>query len=404
MLSDHWLSILGIGEDGVEGLSAAARTLLQTAHIVFGGARHLEMAAPLLRGDARRWPAPFSASVPAVLAERGRRVAVLASGDPFCFGIGSLLAATLAPGEFVCIPAPSAFAWARARLGWAMQDTTEISFCGRPVACLAPLLHPGARILALSADQRTPAQVAALLCAHGFGPTMLTVLEALGGPRERVHRARADAFAPDDIAALNLLALDVRAGPDARVIPLAAGLDEALFAHDGQITRKEVRAVTLAALAPRTGEWLWDVGCGSGSVGIEWMLRHPSLRSVGIEPREDRATRAAANAASLGVPGYDVRLGRAPDALHGLPAPDAVFIGGGVTGAGVLETCWHALRAGGRLVVNSVTWESEAALIEAWRRWGGAVTRIGVERLDAIGTRHGFRPAMTVTQWAAVKP
>jgi precorrin-6Y C5,15-methyltransferase (decarboxylating) len=285
-----------------------------------------------------------------------------------------------------------------------MQDVKAISFCGRPVACLAPLLHPNARVLALCADQRTPAEVAALLCAHGFGGTAITLLEALGGPRERVRRYRADALAVDDIAALNMLALDVRAGPDARIIPLATGLDDALFAHDGQITKREVRAVTLAALAPRQGELLWDIGCGSGSVGIEWMLRDASLRAIGIEPREARAVRAAANAASLGVPGYDVRLGTAPAALAGLPTPDAVFVGGGAHAAGVLETCWHALRAGGRLVVNSVTWETDAALIEAWRLYGGAVTRIGIERLDAIGARHGFRPAMTVTQWAATKP
>jgi precorrin-6Y C5,15-methyltransferase (decarboxylating) len=403
-LSTPWLSILGIGEDGVEGLSASARTLLCTAEIVFGAPRHLELASSQISGERRRWPPGLSGAVPAVLAERGRRTVALASGDPFWFGIGSQLAAAVAPAEFVCIPAVSAFAWACARLGWALQNVATISFCGRPVACLAPLLHPGARILALCADQRTPTEVAALLCAQGFGGSSITVLEALGGAGERHRRQRADAPLPTDIAALNMLALDVRADPGARLISLTPGLDDALFAHDGQITKRELRAVTLAALAPLRGELLWDVGCGSGSVGIEWMLRHNALRAIGIEQRPDRAARAAANAASLGVPGYDVRLGTAPAAFQGLPAPDAIFVGGGAAGTGLLEACWQSLRTGGRLVVNSVTWESEAALIAAWQRHGGSVTRLGIERLGAIGDRHAFRPAITVTQWTAQKP
>lgn len=402
-MTQAWLSILGIGEDGVEGLSPAAAALLGHAEAVFGGARHLALAAPLIRGAAHPWPSPMEQGYAALLALRGRRVAVLASGDPFCFGVGAVLARHVPPTEFHCIPAPSAFALACARLGWALQDCATISFCGRPLEPLLPLLQPGARILALSADAATPAAVAALLARHGFGPTRLHLLEALGGPRAR-HRtttAEAFAFAPDP---LNMLALEVVPGPGARVIPLAAGLPEAAFEHDGQITKREVRAMTLAALAPRQGELLWDIGAGSGSVGIEWMLRHPANRAIALEPRADRAERAARNALALGVPGLRLVQSTAPEGLAGLPRPDAVFLGGGAGRAGVLDAAWAALRPGGRLVANAVTLETEAALIDAHARWGGSLTRIGVERLDRVGRLHGFRPAMTVTQYAAEKP
>lgn len=403
-MSVHWLSILGIGEDGVQGLSAAARSLLATAEIVFGAPRHLALAGDLPSGARRPWPSPMRDAVAAVLAERGRRVAVLASGDPFCFGIGSLLAEVVPVSEFIAIPAPSAFAWACAALGWARQDITTVSLCGRPPALLRPHLHPGARILALSADAATPAAVGALLRDHGFGPTHITALEALGGPRARIRHWAADDAAPGDIDPLNLLALDVVAGPQARPIPYTPGLPESLFEHDGQITKRETRAVTLAQLAPRHGEYLWDIGCASGSVAIEWLLRHPSLGATGIEMRPDRAARAARNATALGVPRLDVRTGAAPAVLDGLPTPDAVFIGGGITAPRLLDTAWSALRPGGRMVVNAVTWDSEAVLFDAWQRLGGEVTRQSVGRLDAIGGHHGFRPAMTVTQWTATKP
>ncbi|GAN76831.1 precorrin-6y C5,15-methyltransferase (decarboxylating) subunit CbiE [Acidisphaera rubrifaciens] len=403
-MSMHWLSILGIGEDGVQGLSAATRSLLANAEIVFGAPRHLKLAGDLPSGARRPWPSPMRDAVAGVLAERGRRVAVLASGDPFCFGIGSLLAEAVPVAEFVAIPAPSAFAWACAALGWARQDITTLSLCGRPPALLRPHLHDGARILALSADAATPAAVGALLRDHGYGPTRITALEALGGPRARIRRWTAGDAAPDDVDPLNLLALEVVAGPGAQPIPYAAGLPESLFEHDGQITKRETRALTLAQLAPRHGDYLWDIGCASGSVAIEWLLRHPSLSASGIEARPDRAARAARNAMALGVPRLDVRTGAAPTALDGLPRPDAVFVGGGITTPGLLDAAWSALRPGGRIVVNAVTWDSEAVLFDAWKRLGGEVTRQSVGRLSAIGGQHGFRPAMTVTQWAATKP
>jgi precorrin-6Y C5,15-methyltransferase (decarboxylating) len=403
-MSGPWLTIIGIGEDGIDGLSEAARARLRDGELVVGGRRHLALAEPLIRGERLTWPTPLADAYPEILARRGRSVAVLASGDPLCHGVGTQLAALVAPEEMRCLPGLSAFALARARLGWAAEDTATISFCGRPLAALAPLLQPGGRVLALSADARTPAAVAALLRQHGFGATAMRVLEALGGPRERVRATTAAGFDLDGIHDLNLVALDLRAASDARVIPLASGLPDALFEHDGQFSRREMRAVTLSSLAPRRGEVLWDVGAGSGAIGIEWMLRHAANRAIAIEANPERAARIARNAESLGVPGLRVVAGAAPDALADLPPPDAVFLGGGAHRPGVIDAAWYALKPDGRLVANAVTVETEAALLAARARLGGTLLRLSVERLDAVGTMHAYRPAMTVTQWHAVKP
>lgn len=399
-----WLSIVGIGEEGVEGLSEAARALVRGAELVVGGERHLALAAPLIRGEAITWPSPLGDAIPQILARRGHPTAVLASGDPFCFGVGVTLARHVAEAERFCLPAPSAFALACARLGWPAQTTSQASLCGRPIEPLAPLLQPGRHLLVLSADETTPSMLAAYLTARGFGPSRLHVLEALGGPNERRRSASAAAFDLADIQTLNLVGVEVVAGPGAQVIPLACGLPDEAFEHDGQITKREIRAVTLSALAPCAGELLWDVGGGTGSISIEWMLRHPENRAVTLEPELERAARAARNASRLGVPGLRILAASAPEGLAGLPAPDAVFLGGGASDPAVIETAWTALRSGGRLVANAVTVETEAALLQARARLGGSLTRLSVERLEPIGGMEGFKPARTVTQWTAVKP
>ena len=342
------------------------------------------------------WPSPMTDGYAPILARAGTDIVVLASGDPFCFGVGSALAALVPPGAIACVPAPSAFALAAARLGWAQQDLVTISFCGRPIEAIIPALQPGARVMALSADGATPAAVAALLAARGFGRSVLHVLEALGGPRERI---RSGLSVPADVGPLNLLAIEVVAGADAVVVPLSGGLPDALFDHDGQLTKQEVRAITLAALAPCAGELLWDVGAGSGSVSIEWCLRGRGTRAVAIEARADRAARAARNALSLGAIGVEVVTGTAPEVLAGLPTPDAVFVGGGLQGEGVLDAAWAALRPGGRLVANAVALDTQALLFDAQGRLGGTLTRIAIERLDQIGTMRAFRPAMAIVQW-----
>ncbi|HEV7245411.1 MAG TPA: precorrin-6y C5,15-methyltransferase (decarboxylating) subunit CbiE [Shinella sp.] len=399
-----WLSIVGIGEDGLAGLGDDAKTAIGAAEIVFGGARHLELADAAIRGERQVWLSPFERSVEAVLAARGRPVVVLASGDPFFYGVGVTLSRRIARAEMRVFPAPSAFSLAASRLGWALQDTVCVSLHGRPVDLIRPHLHPGSRILALTSDSDGPAALAALLAESGFGGSTLTVLEALGGARERVSNHRADRFALVDADMLNVCAVEVVAGVETRVLAFTPGLDDGLFEHDGQITKREVRALTLSALAPKRGELLWDIGAGSGSIGIEWMLADPSLRAIAIEGHPERAARIRRNAQNFGVPGLSVVEGVAPGALAGLAAPDAVFIGGGGSEAGVMEAALAGLKPGGRLVANAVTTEMEAVLLAHHARLGGSLIRIDIARASPVGTMTGWRPAMPVTQWRWVKP
>jgi precorrin-6Y C5,15-methyltransferase (decarboxylating) len=400
----RWLSIVGIGEDGVDGLSPVARGLIAGAEIVFGGKRHLALAAKLERGAARPWPSPFDRAVGEVLAQRGRQICVLASGDPFVHGVGSALSRRVAPDETVVVPAPSAFSLAAARLGWPLPETATVSLHGRALDLVRPHLQPGARVLALTSDGQGPAALARLLAETGFGDSRVTVLEALGGPRERVRAAPAQGFDLGAIDPLNVLAIEVVAAPDARVLARAPGLPDRLFEHDGQLTRRQIRAVTLSALAPQRGELLWDVGAGAGSVAIEWMLADPSMRAIAIEARDDRAARIRRNAAAFGVPGLQVIDGEAPAALAGdLPRPHAVFVGGGASDPGVLDAALQRLAPDGRLVVNAVTLETEALLIARHKALGGDLTRISIERAEAVGTMTGWRPALPVVQWMWTK-
>jgi precorrin-6Y C5,15-methyltransferase (decarboxylating) len=404
----RWLSIVGIGEDGIEGLGELARGLIESAEFVFGGSRHLSLAAPLIHGTARPWGSPFDQSVPEVLGLRGRPVCVLASGDPFQHGVGSVLARHVAADETIAIPAVSAFSLAASRLLWPLAQLTLISLCGRCLDLVRPHLQPGARILALTSGAQAPADIAHLLNTTGFGESTITVLEALGGPRERVRAARASAFGIDQIAALNTVAIEVAASPIARVLPRVAGLPDELFEHDGQITKREIRALTLSALAPRRAEHLWDIGAGSGSIAIEWLLADPSLTAVAIERRSDRAVRIRRNAHAFGVPDLVVIEGSAPQALNELPPPDAIFIGGGADGPGLIETAQAALKTRGRLVVNAVTLETERLLLSAHAQHGGSMTRMEIHHSRPVGGEEGrfssWRPSNPIVQWTWVKP
>ena len=400
----RWLSIIGIGEDGVAGLSATARQLIADARLVVGGARHLALAGDLIAGERLAWPRPLAPALQEIMRRRGESVTVLASGDPFHYGVGKELAERCAAEEMLCLPQPSAFSLAAARLGWAVQDCALVTLHGRALAGIVRHLQPGARIIALSWDGGTPAKLAALLETHGLGQSRITVLEAMGGARERIRHANAASFHIAQIAPLNTVAVEVAAVATARIVSLAPGLDDDMFESDGQLTKREVRAITLAALAPRQGELLWDIGLGAGSIAIEWLLRHPSLQAIGIEERPERAARAARNAAALGTPELRVVTGRAPMALAGLPAPDAVFIGGGFGDAGVFEAAWQALKPGGRLVANAVSIRTETRLSTLLQTMGGDLLRLAVARAAAVGTMYGWRPAMPVTQWRVRKP
>lgn len=402
----RWLSIVGIGEDGADGLSPVAQKLIAGAELVVGGKRHLALAGALVRGRSLVWPSPITDAISEIEKARGRPVAVLASGDPFHYGVGDLLVRSFAADEMTCLPQASSFSLAASRLGWSLQDVALVSLHGRAFEAIVRHLQPGARILALSWDGETPGKLARLLAECGMANSRLTVMEALGGPRERVHGATAKGFALNDVVALNIVALEVVADATARIVPLTTGLDDTMFEHDGQLTKREVRAVTLSALAPRHGELLWDVGLGSGSIAIEWLLRHPSLRAIGIEFDPERAARAARNAAALGTPDLRIVEGRAPEALKDLPRPDAVFVGGGLSSPTVFDAVWSALKPGGRLVANGVSLATESRLIELFQKHGGELVRLDVSRAGRAGTGNVFvwRAASPIVQWRVRKP
>jgi precorrin-6B C5,15-methyltransferase / cobalt-precorrin-6B C5,C15-methyltransferase len=399
---DRWLAVVGIGEDGIDGLSPAARKLIAQASFVVGGRRHFALVGPLA-AETMVWPSPIEGALDAIESWRGKKVCVLASGDPFFFGVGAMLMRRFAAAEMVCAPQPSAFALAAARLGWSEQDCAMLSLHGRPLEAIIPHLQRGAKILALSWDDATPGKLAALLTARGLGASRLTVCEAMGGARERIRTTAAEDFAPENVTALNTIALEVFGRPDARIIPRAPGLPDEWFEHDGQITKRDIRAVTLAALAPRRGELLWDVGAGSGSVAIEWMLADPANRAVAIEQRPDRAARIARNALHLGVPALSVVAGAAPEVFADLAQPDAIFVGGGASAPNVVERAQKSLAPGGRLVVNAVTLETQALSVEWRARYGGDLVQIAVAHAAPVGRFSGWRTAMPIVQWRWTK-
>lgn len=383
-----------------------AQKLLASAELVVGGKRHLALTEALIRGRTLAWPSPISDALPEIEKHRSRPVVVLASGDPFHYGVGDLLLRSIPASETLCLPNASAFSLAAARLGWSLQEVALVSLHGRAFEGIVRHLQPGARILALSWDGETPAKLARLLVERGMGSSTLTVLEAMGGPHERERSVGAAGFDLADVAPLNTIALQVSAAADAKVLPLAPGLDDILFEHDGQLTKREIRAMTVSALAPRQGELLWDVGLGAGSVAIEWLLRHPSLKAIGIEAAAERAARAARNAAALGTPDLQIVQQRAPEAFAGLPAPDAIFVGGGLSNPNMLEAAWAALKPGGRLLANAVSIQSEALLIGCFQRLGGELVRLDVSKAGKAGTGGVFvwRAAAPIVQWRARKP
>lgn len=397
---DKWLSVVGIGDDGFAGLSPVARRHIDQAQRLVGGKRHLTM----LPDDPRpqiAWSGPIADTIAEILKHRPTPTCILASGDPMCYGIGSTLMRYLPLDAMTIIPAPSAFSWACARLGWSLPEVETLSLCGRDLALLNGFLYPNARILALSADHTTPRIVAQRLTEQGYGHTQITVLEHLGGPNERILQGTATTWQHTDIAKLNTIALECPA--EVPGFSRCPGLPDDAYQHDGQLTKREVRAVSLSALAPRPGELLWDVGGGSGAIGIEWLRSHPRCQAIAIESHPERLHTIAHNAANLGVPNLQIIDGRAPVALHNLPPPDAVFIGGGLTIEGVFEICWAALRSGGRLVANGVTVQTEQRLFELQQIHGGELNRIAIQRAQPIGKFLGWKALAPVTQWSIQK-
>ncbi len=397
-----WLTVVGIGEDGFSGLGKQARRALLCAARIFGSPRQLALLPRCVVGERLTWPSPFSLAP--VLALHGEPVCVLASGDPMFYGVGASLARQVPAEQMQVLSMPSSCALAAARLGWPLQEVQVVSVVARPLAALNAQLYSGVRLLVLSNDGDSPAAIAQLLRERGFGPSRMQVFEHLGGPDEKRLSGSAEDWPYAQVAALNLVAIECQAAPDSPRLSPISGLPDSAFRHDGQLTKRDVRAITLARLAPQPGELLWDVGAGCGSIGIEWMRAHPSCRALAIEADEGRQAFIEYNRDQLGVPGLQLIRGKAPQALADLERPDAIFIGGGVTGEGVLPLCWERLRPGGRLVANAVTLQSELALAHFREQHGGDLTRIHVAQAQVLGSFDTWRQALPITLLEVVKP
>lgn len=398
------VTVVGVGADGWDGLSPAARRAIERAEVLRGSGRQLRLVPATVDAERVPWPSPLAPAIRALpTAHPGRKVVVLASGDPMFSGIGTSLVRLLGPAAVDVVPHPSSVALACSRLGWSVEETAVVSVVGRPIELLVPHVTPGRRLLVLGSDTATPADIADRLAHWGYGASRIVALAQLGGPDERRFTGTAAAWPHPETDPLVLTAVEVVADSGTVPLPTVPGLPDDAYAHDGQLTKRDVRAVTLSRLAPLPGQLLWDVGAGAGSIGIEWMRVHPSCRTVAIESRPDRAHRILQNAARLGVPDLQVVEGSAPGALAGLPRPDAVFVGGGATAPRLLGACWAALAPGGRLVVNAVTVQSEAVLAEWHGRRGGSLTRLAVAQAAPVGGFTGWKPAMPVTIWSVMR-
>lgn len=399
------IPVIGIGADGWAGLSGTARAAVTGCAVLLGSSRQLALLPDEVTARRVRWPSPLVPALPGLLAEyRDTRLGVLASGDPMFYGIGTTLAGLLGPESLRVLPQPSSASLACARLGWALPEVSIVSAVGRPVGRVLPELSAGRRVLVLSADADTPRGVVGLLRDNGFGSSAVTVLEQLGGPAERIVSGTARTWDAPPGDPLNIVAIETAVDPGYPRLTRIPGLPDTVYGGDGQLTKAEVRALTLSALAPAPGELLWDIGGGSGTIAIEWCRTHPTCRAVTFELLARRREQIAANAAALGVPELEIR-GEVPAALEAVDPtpPDAIFLGGGLTRPGLFDSCWARLRPGGRLVATAVTAESET-LLPAWARvYGGELRRFQVYRGEPLGRFTTWRPQLPVTQWSVTK-
>jgi precorrin-6Y C5,15-methyltransferase (decarboxylating) len=400
---NKWLTIIGMGEDGYEGLSATAKLVLKNTDVIVGSER-LFSFLPALKAERQEWPQPFSAVVDQMKPLRGRNTVILATGDPMNYGVARKLLEFIPFAEMTVIPHLSAFSHAASRMGWSLPDCDTLTLHGRDAANIESFIQPNAKLIVLTADASTIPEVARRLVARGFEKSSATVLENMGGERETKSSFIADALSTRAFSDLNTLAVQCVAGQNAKVWSRLAGLPDDAFIHDGQLTKREVRAATLAALSPAPDQHLWDIGAGCGSVGIEWMRSTRGCDAIAFESNDERLKMIAQNADRLGTPRLKIVAGQAPETLNGLPAPDAVFIGGGIGIPSVFETAWKKLKSGGRMVANVVTIEGEMHLYDLQEKHGGDLVRIEISNLTPIGPYRALKPRMAVTQWKAQKP
>lgn len=406
------ITVIGIGEDGYDGLSPIARKIIENASIIFGGTRHIAMLPGSNTATQNKWITPFEANLPLIEDCLDQNPVVLASGDPMYFGVGNTLIKYFGPEPIYAIPSPSSISLAASRLGWPLAECDVITLHGREPETLRAHLRPHGKLIALSADGSTPALVAVMLCEAGFDQSRMSVCERLGGPEERITTQTAgtwqstDTSMPDvkSVDPLNLIMIDLEAGPKANPLPIGPGLPDDAFIHDGMITKSEIRAQTLSSLAPFAGGVLWDLGAGCGSISIEWMRLRG--KAVAIERDAERCAMIKKNALRLGVPGLVIEQSTIEDAIafaDRLPRPDAIFIGGGITSNGLLEACWKLLPAHGRLVANTVTLEGEEKLLRFYNENGGTLSRLSVSRLVPRGNFRGWSNLAPVTHYLGVK-
>ena len=400
-MAEPWLDIIGIGEDGVGGLSAEAFAILEDAEVIIGGDRHHSLA-PNVKGQRLRWPSPFDAMIEEIKSHKGKRLVILVTGDPLWYSVGARITRAIPADEIRFHPQLSAFQWAAARMGWSLADCDTLTIHGRADSQVLPYLAPNARLLILTQNANSPASVAKLLTDRGFGKSRISVLAALGGDREERFNGIAENWL-HDVPDFHTMAVECKADVDARWYPRTGGLPDQAFVHDGQMTKQDVRSVTLSKLAPYADAVLWDIGAGCGSVSIEWMRAARGASAIAIEHNADRIEMIRQNAVSLGAEKIVIIEGKAPNILEGLRQPDAIFIGGGLTEPGLFEAAWSALRLGGKLVANAVTLESESRLLECHKSLGGELTRLVVQKAEPVGPYRGWRSAMPVTQWSITK-
>lgn len=399
----RWLTIVGMGEDGWDGLSPKAQLAIRNAENLVGSTRLLAFT-PESAAKRHEWPQPFSAVVESIRPLQGTRTVALATGDPLNYGVARKLMEFIPFAEMEIIPHFSAFSLAAARVGWSLPDCDTLTLHGRDAAHIEPFIQPGVRLLVLTADRTTIPEVARRLCVRGFGNSEITVLENMGGDREQQSSFIAEAFPATEYSDLNTLAIHCIASPGAKVLSRLAGLPDDAFVHDGQLTKREVRAATLAALAPSPDLLLWDVGAGCGSISIEWMRAARGCLAIAFEHDVERLAMIATNCDALGTPRLKVIPGDVPATYAGQPAPDAVFIGGGIWLPGVFDGAWAALKPGGTLVANVVTIEGELTLYDLHDKHGGDIVRMEVSSLTYVGRLRALRPRMAVTQWRTQKP
>ena len=400
-MSKTWLNIVGIGEDGIAGLSSAAQEVLREAEVIVGGDRHHSLA-PNIQAMRIAWPSPFDAMIDEILTHKGRRIVVLVTGDPLWYSVGARILKAIPREEIRFFPQLSAFQWAACRMGWSLADLETVTVHGRAASQILPHLAPDAKMLVLTKDSSSPDTIAKLLCECGFAQSQMTVLAAMGGDCEQRFDGVADTW-NHQVPDFHTLAIHCRADVDARWYSRVGGLPDDAFIHDGQMTKRIVRSATLSALAPYPDALLWDIGAGCGSVAIEWMRASRGAMAIAVEHNIERIEMLRKNTIRLGVEKLVITEGKAPQALVGLKRPDAVFIGGALTQTEVFETCWEQLRPGGRLVANAVTIESEARLFDLQKLHGGDMSRLAVHQAEKVGRFNGWKPIMPVTQWMVIK-